>query len=63
MKVIGSHNGLAAVQRAYELLAQGLPPLEACACGVTLVEDDPAETSVGYGGIPNEDGIVELARR
>jgi N4-(beta-N-acetylglucosaminyl)-L-asparaginase len=60
MKVIGSHNGLAAVQRAYELLAQGMPPLEACARGVTLVEDDPAETSVGYGGIPNEDGVVEL---
>ena len=27
---------------------------------MTLVEDDPAEHSVGYGGIPNEDGVVEL---
>ena len=60
MKVIGSHNGLAAVKRAYELLAQGTPPLDACVQGVTLVEDDPQETSVGYGGIPNEDGVVEL---
>jgi N4-(beta-N-acetylglucosaminyl)-L-asparaginase len=60
MKVIGSHNALAAVRRAYELLAGGTPPLEACVEGVTLVEDDPAETSVGYGGIPNEDGVVEL---
>lgn len=60
MKVIGSHNGLAAVRRAYELLFAGMPPLEACVEGVKLVEDDPDETSVGYGGIPNEDGIVEL---
>src|SRR5688572_9659551 len=60
MKVIGSHNGLAAVRRAYELLQQGMRPVEACARGVTVVEDDPAETSVGYGGIPNEDGVVEL---
>ena len=60
MKVIGSHNGLAAVKRAYELLGQGMSPLDACVQGVTLVEDDPQETSVGYGGIPNEDGVVEL---
>ncbi len=60
MKVIGSHNGLAAVKRAQELLARGTPPLEACVEGVTLIEDDPEETSVGYGGIPNEDGVVEL---
>jgi N4-(beta-N-acetylglucosaminyl)-L-asparaginase len=60
MKVIGSHNGLAAVARAYDLLQQGSASLAACVEGVVLVEDDPAETSVGYGGIPNEDGIVEL---
>lgn len=60
MKVIGSHNGLAAVRRAYELLASGTLPLDACVEGVSLVEDDPDETSVGYGGIPNEEGMVEL---
>jgi N4-(beta-N-acetylglucosaminyl)-L-asparaginase len=60
MKVIGSHTGLTAVKRAYELLGQGMPPLAACVQGVTLVEDDPQETTVGYGGIPNEDGIIEL---
>src|SRR5687768_1578414 len=60
MKVIGSHNALAGVRRAYELLSQAAPPLEACVQGVTLVEDDPEETSVGYGGIPNEEGVVEL---
>jgi N4-(beta-N-acetylglucosaminyl)-L-asparaginase len=60
MKVIASHNGLAAAAKAYELLAKGHEPLEACVDGIALVEDDPEEHSVGYGGIPNEDGIVEL---
>jgi N4-(beta-N-acetylglucosaminyl)-L-asparaginase len=60
MKVIASHNGLAAAARARELLLAGARPLDACVEGVTLVEDDPHEHSVGYGGIPNEDGIVEL---
>jgi N4-(beta-N-acetylglucosaminyl)-L-asparaginase len=60
MKVIASHNGLAAAAKVRELLLAGVPPLEACVEGVTLIEDDPEEHSVGYGGIPNEDGIVEL---
>ena len=60
MKVIASHNGLTAAGRAYERMAQGVAPLQACVDGVALVEDDPAEHSVGYGGIPNEDGVVEL---
>jgi N4-(beta-N-acetylglucosaminyl)-L-asparaginase len=60
MKVIASHNGLLAAARARELLLAGASPLEACVEGVTLVEDDPLEHSVGYGGIPNEDGVVEL---
>lgn len=60
MKVIASHNGLAAAAKVRELLLAGVPPLEACVEGVTLVEDDPEEHSVGYGGIPNEEGIVEL---
>lgn len=60
MKVIASHNGLKAAAKARELLLAGHSPLEACVEGVTLVEDDPAEHTVGYGGIPNEDGVVEL---
>lgn len=60
MKVIASHNGLAAAAKVRELLLAGVPPLEACVEGVTLVEDDPEEHSVGYGGIPNEEGVVEL---
>ena len=60
MKVIASHNGLAAVRRAYEDLQRGRDTLDACVAGITLVEDDPEEMTVGYGGLPNEAGVVEL---
>jgi N4-(beta-N-acetylglucosaminyl)-L-asparaginase len=60
MKSIASHNGLHATQRAWELLRCGAAPLDAVVEGVTLVEDDPNELTVGYGGLPNEDGVVEL---
>jgi len=57
---IASHNGQKATGRAYELLREGAAALDACVEGTTLVEDDPDELSVGYGGLPNEDGVVEL---
>ncbi|MEW6509768.1 MAG: N(4)-(beta-N-acetylglucosaminyl)-L-asparaginase [Bacteroidota bacterium] len=58
--VIASANGLAAVSRAMELIRQGNSALDGVIAGVNIVEDDPNDTSVGYGGLPNEDGIVEL---
>ncbi|MHC5027164.1 MAG: N(4)-(beta-N-acetylglucosaminyl)-L-asparaginase [Planctomycetota bacterium] len=57
---ISSGNGMPAVTRAMELLREGADPVEAVVAGVTLVEDDPNDASVGYGGIPNEDGVVQL---
>jgi N4-(beta-N-acetylglucosaminyl)-L-asparaginase len=60
MLSIASWNGLAAAARALELISRGSPPLDGCVEGVTLVEDDPNELSVGFGGLPNEAGIVEL---
>lgn len=60
MLVLGSHTGLAGVKAAYEALTAGASPLDAVVAGTTVVEDDSTETSVGYGGIPNEDGVVEL---
>ena len=60
MLVLGSHTGLIGVKTAYEALIAGTSPLDAVVAGATAVEDDPNETTVGYGGIPNEDGIVEL---
>jgi hypothetical protein len=35
-------------------------PLDAVIAGVNIVERDPDDHSVGYGGLPNEDGVVEL---
>jgi N4-(beta-N-acetylglucosaminyl)-L-asparaginase len=58
--VISSANGLKACARAMEVLKAGGDTLEAAVAGVTLVEDDPEDTSVGYGGLPNEEGVVEL---
>ena len=58
--VIASANGLNATARAAQLLQQGLDPLDAVVAGVNLVEEDPLDHSVGYGGLPNEDGVVEL---
>lgn len=58
--MISSWNGSPAVTRAALGLAKGEPLLDALVAGITLVEDDPEELSVGYGGLPNEDGIVEL---
>lgn len=42
------------------MLAAGADPLEAAIAGVTIVELDPADSSVGYGGLPNADGVVQL---
>lgn len=58
--VIASANGLGACRRAVELLREGADPVEAVVAGVNLVEDDPNDNSVGYGGLPNEEGVVEL---
>lgn len=58
--VISSGNGLRATERAMELLRAGADPLDAVVAGVNLVEEDPEDHSVGYGGLPNEDGVVEL---
>lgn len=57
---ISSANGLAATRLAVEQMQAGVDSLSAVVAGVGLVEDDPQDTSVGYGGIPNEDGVVEL---
>ncbi len=58
--LVGSDNGTRALRRAMELIAGGTDPLEAIVEGVAIVEDDPNDTSVGYGGLPNEDGVVQL---
>jgi len=60
MCVISSDNGIRATAKAMEMLRKGADPLDAVIAGVNIVELDPEDTSVGYGGLPNEDGVVEL---
>jgi N4-(beta-N-acetylglucosaminyl)-L-asparaginase len=57
---IGSTNGLRSVARAVERMRAGSDPLDAAVQGVAIIEDDPADMTVGYGGIPNEDCVVQL---
>ena len=57
---VSSSNGLAAVNRAMELVLRGTDTLDAAIEGVKIQELDPADNSVGYGGLPNEDGVVQL---
>ncbi|MDT7780244.1 MAG: N4-(beta-N-acetylglucosaminyl)-L-asparaginase [Acidobacteriota bacterium] len=48
------------VARAFRLMMAGSDVLDACIAGVNLVELDPLDDSVGYGGLPNADGVVQL---
>ena len=58
--VIASSNGLAAVNKAAEVMAAGGDTLEAVVRGVNIVELDPADITVGYGGLPNDRGVTQL---
>jgi N4-(beta-N-acetylglucosaminyl)-L-asparaginase len=57
---IASGNGLRACERAVEMMRAGADTLDAAIGGVNINEEDPEDNSVGYGGLPNEDGVVEL---
>lgn len=52
--------GLTCVAKAYQMIVAGADVLEAVVAGVNIVELDPEETSVGYGGLPNAEGVVQL---
>jgi N4-(beta-N-acetylglucosaminyl)-L-asparaginase len=53
-------DGRPAIKVAYDMVAAGGDPLDAAVTGVQLVELDPTDHSVGRGGYPNEDGVVQL---
>ncbi len=57
---ISSANGLRAVETALERIKAGETALDAVVAGVNRVEEDPNDITVGYGGLPNERGVVEL---
>src|SRR5262250_975154 len=58
--MISSYNGVNALGKGMEILKAGGDTLAAAVAAVTIVEDDPNDDSVGYGGLPNEEGEVEL---
>ncbi|HKB80199.1 MAG TPA: N(4)-(beta-N-acetylglucosaminyl)-L-asparaginase [Thermoanaerobaculia bacterium] len=66
--VISSANGnqfknggdVTAVQKAWSMIARGDDVLDAVIAGVNILELDPLEENVGYGGLPNSDGVVQL---
>jgi N4-(beta-N-acetylglucosaminyl)-L-asparaginase len=66
--VVSSSNGnryknggpVTGVQLAFEAITKGTDVLDAVVSGVNLCELDPEDSSVGYGGLPNADGVVQL---
>src|SRR6202453_2765701 len=58
--IISSANGLEHLDDGMAVLKSGGDTLDAALAVVTKVEDDPNDDSVGYGGLPNEEGVVEL---
>jgi N4-(beta-N-acetylglucosaminyl)-L-asparaginase len=58
--IVCAHNGLNYLEDAFAFLRSGGDTLDAALKVVKGPEDDPNDTSVGLGGIPNEEGVVEL---
>lgn len=60
----GNHSkdadGQTGIVKAFKMIASGADVLDAVIAGVNVVELDPEDTSVGYGGLPNADGVVQL---
>ena len=57
---IGTIRVAARSEVAYDMLVAGADPLDAIVAGVNIVELDPNDQSVGLGGLPNEEGVVQL---
>ncbi len=49
-----------AVSRAFRLITEGKDVLDALIAGVNIPENDPLENGIGYGALPNADGVVQL---
>lgn len=66
--VISSANGnkfknggtMTAVEKAFSMITKGEDVLDSVIAGVNIVELDPLDDSVGYGGLPNAEGAVQL---
>ncbi|HET7585222.1 MAG TPA: N(4)-(beta-N-acetylglucosaminyl)-L-asparaginase [Gemmatimonadaceae bacterium] len=58
--IVSSANGIRGVAKAFDLIMAGADPLDAIIEGVKIQELDSDDTSVGYGGLPNALGVVQL---
>jgi N4-(beta-N-acetylglucosaminyl)-L-asparaginase len=61
--IITSHTndtGREAIRQAWEILSGGGSALDAVERGANVIEVDPEDMSVGYGGLPNAEGVVQL---
>lgn len=58
--MVGSENALPGMKSEYPKVLAGGAPLDAAVAVCKVAEADPNDTSVGLGGIPNEDGVVQL---
>jgi N4-(beta-N-acetylglucosaminyl)-L-asparaginase len=66
--IVASSNGnryknggpVTGVQKAFDLMTKGSDVLDAVVAGVNLCELDPEDSSVGFGGLPNAEGVVQL---
>lgn len=57
---VGSANSQRGIDLAMSLVQKGTDTLDAAIEGVKIQELDPTDNSVGYGGLPNEEGVVQL---
>jgi N4-(beta-N-acetylglucosaminyl)-L-asparaginase len=53
-------SGKQGIKIAYDMMTSGADPLDAIVAGVQIVELNPNDQSVGLGGLPNEEGVVQL---
>jgi len=60
LMAVGSSNAKRGIALATGLVSGGADTLDAIVEGVKITELDPSDNSVGYGGLPNEEGVVQL---
>src|SRR5438046_7447434 len=53
-------SGVTCVAKAFKMMTEGADVLDALVAGVAIVELDPNQTGVGWSGLPNTEGVVQL---
>ena len=51
---------VSSVEKAFEMITRGEDVLDSLIAGVNIPELDPDEMGIGYGGLPNAEGVVQL---